>query len=82
MSVLGDGASLPAVAGLAGLDEPSRQRPAISSLARAEVLRDDHPIGFVHPLVEAAVYGDIPTGERELQHERAAAGPGGLRRAS
>lgn len=72
VAVLGDGASLPSVSALAGHDEAATAA-AISALARAEVLRGDFPIGFVHPLVEAAVYGDIPSGERELQHERAAA---------
>ena len=30
------------------------------------------PIGFVHALVRDAVYQELPLGERELQHERAA----------
>lgn len=71
VAVLGDGSSLPDVAALAGLDEPATGA-ALAALARAEVLRDDQQIGFVHPLVDAAVYGEIPTGERELLHERAA----------
>jgi hypothetical protein len=28
-------------------------------------------VGFVHPVVAAAVYRDVPLGERELLHERA-----------
>ena len=36
------------------------------------MLRPDYPLGFVHPLVEAAVYDDLPLGERELAHDRAA----------
>ena len=42
-------------------------------LARAEILRPEPPLGFVHPLVRDAVYHELPPGERELQHERAAA---------
>ena len=33
----------------------------------------DPPLGFVHPLVRDAVYLELPPGERELQHARAAA---------
>jgi DNA-binding CsgD family transcriptional regulator len=71
VAVLGDGAELGAVAALTGLDEESAAR-ATSDLAKAEVLRPEPPLGFVHPLVRAAVYQDISPGERELQHERAA----------
>jgi DNA-binding SARP family transcriptional activator/tetratricopeptide (TPR) repeat protein len=71
VSVLGDGASLPAVAALADLPE-TETAAAISALSKAEMLRDEHPIGFVHPLVQDAVYRDLSPGERELHHERAA----------
>ncbi len=71
IAVLGDGASLPVVAVMTGLGE-EETAPAIAALARSEVLRADLPLGFVHPLVCDAVYQDLPPGERELQHERAA----------
>lgn len=71
VGVLGDGASLPVVAVMTGLGE-EETAAAIAALARAEVLRADLPLGFVHPLVGDAVYHDLPPGERELQHERAA----------
>ncbi|HEX2232246.1 MAG TPA: AAA family ATPase, partial [Thermoleophilaceae bacterium] len=71
VAILGDGAELAAVAALTGLDEESAAR-ATNDLAKAEVLRPEPPLGFVHPLVRAAVYQDISPGERELQHERAA----------
>jgi DNA-binding CsgD family transcriptional regulator len=71
VAILGDGAELGAVAALTGLDEESAAR-ATSDLAKAEVLRPEPPLGFVHPLVRAAVYQDISPGERELEHERAA----------
>ena len=71
VAVLGDGASLPLVATLAGLSEEETAQ-AVGALARAEVLRDDYPLGFVHPLVRDAVYGDLSLAERQLAHERAA----------
>ena len=71
VAVLGDGAELGAVAALTGLEEEEAAR-ATRALAKAEVLRPEPPLGFVHPLVRAAVYQDISPGERELQHERAA----------
>ncbi len=72
LAVLGDGAALPAVAGLAQYDETTTAR-AIADLARAEVVRNQSPLGFVHPLVGEAVYRALSSGERELFHERAAA---------
>lgn len=71
LAVLGDGAELAAVAALAGLDDETAAR-ATRALAQAEVVRYEMPLGFVHPLVRAAVYRDISPGERELQHEQAA----------
>ena len=35
-------------------------------LARAEIVRQEPPLGFVHPLLGDAVYRDIPAAEREL----------------
>lgn len=71
IAVLGDGASLPVVASMTGLSE-SVTAAAIAALARAEVLRAERPLGFVHPLVEDAAYNDLSPGERELAHDRAA----------
>ncbi|MFC5007980.1 BTAD domain-containing putative transcriptional regulator [Dactylosporangium cerinum] len=71
IAVLGDGAGLPTIAALAGVDEPAAAA-AVAALARAEVVRHEYPVGFVHPLVRDAVYQDLPPGERQLHHERAA----------
>jgi DNA-binding CsgD family transcriptional regulator len=70
-AVLGDSAESWLLAGLAGIDAERTAR-AVAALIRAEVLQPDPPVRFVHPLVRAAVYRDVPPGERELQHERAA----------
>ena len=70
VAVLGEGASLPAVAALAEVDEAALARAA-AVLARTEILRPEPPLGFVHALVRDAVYRELPHGERALWHERA-----------
>ena len=69
---------------MAGCDERAAAA-ATGELIRAEILRPDPPLGFVHPLVRDAVYHEVPPAERELEHERAAqvlrdAGAGRARR--
>ncbi len=71
-AVLGDGALLPAVAGLAGLSE-ERTAEGLAMLARCQVVGDEQPVAFVHPLVRDAVYLSLPAAERALRHEQAAA---------
>ena len=71
IAVLGDGASLPATALLARLDERS-VADATRVLITAEILRPEPPLGFVHALVRDAVYHELSASERELDHERAA----------
>jgi DNA-binding SARP family transcriptional activator len=70
-AVLGDGASLPAVAALAQRSE-AEAAAALALLARIEIVKDESPLAFVHPLVREAVYRDLPAAERALLHERAA----------
>ena len=70
-AVLGDGADVKGVAALAGVTEQTAA-DASGLLARAEILRPELPLAFVHPLVHAAVYHDVPPGERELRHADAA----------
>jgi DNA-binding CsgD family transcriptional regulator len=72
VAVLGEGADVAAVAGLAEIDE-RRVAAATRDLTRAEILRPDLQLGFVHPLVRDAVYHDLAAGERELMHARAVA---------
>src|SRR4051794_37542314 len=71
VAVLGEHADLPSIGALAGIDE-QHVANASAALARAEILRPERPLGFVHPLVRDAVYHDLSLGERELQHARAA----------
>lgn len=71
VAVLNNNADLPLVAELTGLDE-SDVAAATAALARAEILRQEPPLAFVHPLVRDAVYHELPPGERELCHARAA----------
>src|SRR5262245_3681035 len=71
IAVLGDDATLPVTAALAGLDE-QRVAAATGALVRAEILRSEPPLGFVHQLVRDAVYHELSPAERALRHERAA----------
>lgn len=71
ISVLGDGPEVTIVGALTGL-ERAGVAAATKELVRAEILRPQSPLGFVHPLVQAAVYRDLAPAEQELAHERAA----------
>jgi DNA-binding CsgD family transcriptional regulator len=70
-AVLGDAAGLSLVAELAGLDNAAAVAAA-GELVASDVLADQAAITFVHPLIRAVVYEDIPVHERALAHERAA----------
>lgn len=71
VSILGDGAELDVAARFAGLDRRTAAA-ATGPLARAEILRPDLPLEFVHPLVREAVYLEQPAGERAAGHAAAA----------
>ncbi|MDA0160868.1 AAA family ATPase [Solirubrobacter ginsenosidimutans] len=70
-AVLGDDAALPLVAELAGLDDVAAVAAA-GELVGAEVFADDVAMAFVHPVIRAAVYEDVPVHQRSVAHERAA----------
>ncbi|MEV7393066.1 BTAD domain-containing putative transcriptional regulator [Streptomyces sp. NPDC091215] len=72
VAVLGDGAAMLAeVAAL--MERPEAEAAqAIAPLVHAEILTDGQPHAFVHPLVGDAIYRELPPGERQLRHERAA----------
>jgi DNA-binding CsgD family transcriptional regulator/tetratricopeptide (TPR) repeat protein len=71
VAVLGDDADPRHAAALAGLDGQAASEPA-GALARADVLRPHPPLGFVHPLIGAAIYDALPPLEQETAHARAA----------
>jgi DNA-binding SARP family transcriptional activator len=71
VAVLGDGSELPEVAALAGIDERTAAA-GVAALVRADILRDQPPLRFVHPLLREAVYHGVPPGDRELLHVEAA----------
>jgi len=71
VAVLGDDADPRYAAELAGLDEQTASEAA-GALARVDVLRPQQPLGFVHPLIRAAVYESLTPLERDGAHARAA----------
>ncbi|MBE2317349.1 AAA family ATPase [Solirubrobacter sp. CPCC 204708] len=73
IAILGEGARPPLAAQLAGLD-PVAAETALDALCRADVITrdEDDRLGFVHPIVLAAIYHDLPAGVRRDGHHRAA----------
>jgi len=59
------------VAQLAGL-KPAVADDAADALAGADVLVAGEPVAFVHPIVRAAVYAELPRSERSSAHAEAA----------
>ncbi|MFT4050023.1 MAG: AAA family ATPase [Solirubrobacterales bacterium] len=71
LTIFGEGASDALLADFTELSEEA-VAAAIAASVHAEILRPELPLGFVHPLVREAIYRDIPAGERELLHLKAA----------
>jgi DNA-binding CsgD family transcriptional regulator len=71
LAVLGDGASLPEAAALAGL-EPDVADAAADTLAMMSLIEDDRPLRFVHPVIRAAIHANLPAGRRFRRHAAAA----------
>ena len=69
MAVLGDGARLRAAATLAGVQDAGK---LARSLLEMEILAEEEPFRFVHPVVRGAVYADLTLDKREGLHLRAA----------
>ena len=71
LAVLGDGCELRHAAGIAGLEMAVARRVA-ARLVRAEVLADDDPLLFIHPVVQDALEGSLASDERDALHGSAA----------
>src|SRR5215831_1023849 len=71
VAVLGDD-SEPLLAGrMSGLS-PDDAREAADELVRADIFVPAERLGFVHPIVRAALYEDLAPGERQARHAAAA----------
>ena len=71
VAVLGDGVPLERAAALTGISA-DEAASAADALAGVAVLEPSTPLAFVHPLVRAAIYSDLPEAQRERAHARAA----------
>jgi DNA-binding CsgD family transcriptional regulator/tetratricopeptide (TPR) repeat protein len=70
-AVLGSGAELRHAAALAELSDETAAA-LVEALVRTQILRDERRISFVHPLVRAAIYLDVPATVRAQAHAQAA----------
>jgi DNA-binding CsgD family transcriptional regulator len=71
VAVLGDGSALLLAARVSGLSEDAA-RQAADDLVRADIFVRAERLGFVHPVVRAALYEDLAPGERQARHAGAA----------
>jgi DNA-binding CsgD family transcriptional regulator len=71
VAILGIDAELRHAAALAQLDQRTAA-VAVDALVSAGILGPGRPLDFVHPIVRAAVYADLPAGQRGLAHRDAA----------
>jgi DNA-binding CsgD family transcriptional regulator len=71
LAVLGDRSELQHVAALASIDLETAEQAA-DALAKAEIVSDERPLRFVHPVVRAAVAEELPAGARAHAHACAA----------
>jgi DNA-binding NarL/FixJ family response regulator len=71
VAVLGDDSELPLAGRVSGLSEKAA-REAADDLVRADIFGHAERLGFVHPIVRAALYEDLAPGERQARHAAAA----------
>ena len=71
VAVLGDGSEPQLAARVSGLSEGA-VRTAADDLVRADIFVRAERLGFVHPIVRAALYEDLAPGERQARHAAAA----------
>ncbi len=67
VSVLGDNSELQLAARVSGLSDQVAQESA-DDLVRADIFAHGERLGFVHPIVRAALYEDLVPGERHARH--------------
>ena len=70
-AALGERADIAQAAELAGIDA-AKGRTVARRLVDAEILEGIEPLRFVHPLVQSAIYEQIPVSDRGALHARAA----------
>ncbi|MGB0093272.1 MAG: histidine kinase [Solirubrobacteraceae bacterium] len=71
VAVLGDDSELALAGRVSGVSEDAA-REAADDLVRAEIFVRAERLGFVHPIVRAALYEDLAPGERKARHAAAA----------
>ena len=71
VAVLGDDTELQLAGQVSGLDEDAAAAAA-DDLVRADIFVRQTRLGFVHPIVRAALYEDLAPGERQARHAAAA----------
>ena len=71
VAVLGDDSELQLAGRVSGLSEDAA-RAAADDLVRADIFASVERLGFVHPIVRAALYEDLAPGERHARHAAAA----------
>ena len=71
VAVLGDDSELLLAGRVSGLSADAA-REAADALVRADILARSERLGFVHPIVRAALYEDLAPGERQTRHAAAA----------
>ncbi len=71
VAVLGDDCAVELAARVSGLSEDAA-RTAADDLVRADIFAGVERLGFVHPIVRAALYEDLAPGERQARHGAAA----------
>ena len=72
VAVLGDDSELRLAGRVSDLSEDAA-REAADDLVRADIFIAAERLGFVHPIVRAALYEDLAPGERQARHAAAAA---------
>ena len=68
-AVLGSGADLRHAAALAELSDETAAAP-VEALVRTQILGDEPRLSFVHPVVRAAIYLNVPVTIRAQAHAK------------